>query len=176
MEYLSDISFSELSKHFLSQLTWLDNSFGRAWRIAKTQREKDYYFPAVYRDDNNYIDVSPDQKLGNFSFFQINDPNRYENYGDAFGKLTYNVSIIFWFDLRKIPGAERRNTEMVKDQILKTIYSTPFTSSNINITNIYETARNIYREYNIEEIDNQFLMQPFAGFRFEGELIIQQIC
>jgi hypothetical protein len=46
----------------------------------------------------------------------------------------------------------------------------------IVINRIYELAENVYRGFTLDEIDNQFLMHPFAGFRFAGELGIDETC
>ena len=43
-------------------------------------------------------------------------------------------------------------------------------------TAIYELAENVYRGFTLDEIDNQFLMHPFGGFRFEGVLSVNQPC
>ena len=44
------------------------------------------------------------------------------------------------------------------------------------INRIYENAESIFKEYTLDEIDNQFLMQPYCGFRFTGEIEIEEEC
>ena len=39
-----------------------------------------------------------------------------------------------------------------------------------------EGIKNIYRGYSLSEIDNQYLMHPFAGLRFDGILEFDEIC
>jgi hypothetical protein len=36
------------------------------------------------------------------------------------------------------------------------------------MSEIKKDAKNIYKEYSVNELDSQFLMQPFAGLRFDG--------
>jgi hypothetical protein len=50
------------------------------------------------------------------------------------------------------------------------------TGGRIILNRIYERAENIYRGYTLSEIDNQFLMHPFAGFRFDGILEFDELC
>jgi hypothetical protein len=41
---------------------------------------------------------------------------------------------------------------------------------------VYERAENVFEGYSLDEVDNQFLMQPFAGLRITGELIVDEEC
>ena len=80
--------------------------------------------------------------------------------------------------MRKVnPGVDNRNTEAIKAEIMKVING-GFLMKNgrIKITRIYENAENIYRGYSLDEVDNQYLMHPYGGFRFEGELHINENC
>jgi hypothetical protein len=44
------------------------------------------------------------------------------------------------------------------------------------VSRIYERAENVFRGYTMDEVDNQFLMSPFAGWRFDGLLTIKNDC
>ena len=46
----------------------------------------------------------------------------------------------------------------------------------IEINRIYELAENIYRGFSLDEVDNQFLMAPYGGFRFEGIMEVTETC
>jgi hypothetical protein len=87
-------------------------------------------------------------------------------------------SIIFWLDYRRIfNSADIRNKEEVKRQILDTLNGAfVLKEGTFKINKIYELAENIYRGFSLDEIDNQFLMHPYGGFRFEGELKVQETC
>ena len=77
---LIDRVLGNIQTGLMDNVDWLDVAFGRAQRIAKVIQGKRYYTPNVYaggtewRGDNDYIDVSPDANIGNFSFFWIDDP------------------------------------------------------------------------------------------------------
>lgn len=70
-----------------------------------------------------------------------------------------------------------RNLGDIKDQILKVLSRQLFlTEGRIQIEKIWELAENIYEGFTLVETDNQFLMHPYAGFRFEGTLTYTQPC
>ena len=67
----------------------------------------------------------------------------------------------------------------VKAQILRVLNGRAgwhLTGGRIVLNKIYERAENIYRGYTLSEIDNQFLMHPFSGFRFDGLLEFDELC
>lgn len=169
----------------MDNVDWLDVAFGRAQRIVKMINGKRYYTPNVYvgsddyRGENDYLDVSPDANIGNFSFFWIDDPQDVEWIPKAQSGMKYPFSLIVWFDLRKVyPGQlDNRNTEALKNEIL-TVLNGGFwlKEGTITVNKIYELAENVYRGFTLDEVDNQFLMHPFGGFRFDGVLSVVQPC
>lgn len=174
---LVDRVIADIQKGLVENLGWLDHAFGRAQRIAKVINNKKYFVPSVYAGGNEYLEVSPDANIGNFCFFQMEDPQTMQWQPGIRGSITSNYSLIFWFDTGKITGAENRNTEFVKAQVLKTLNGGFWLrSGRINVTRIYDQAENIYRGYSLDEIDNQFLMHPYAGFRLSGDLFINESC
>ena len=96
------------------------------------------------------------------------------------GEITAPFALIVWFDLTRVyDEAANRNTEYIKAQILRVLNGRAgwhLTGGRIVLNRIYERAENIYRGYSLSEVDNQFLMHPFAGFRFEGNLQFEELC
>ena len=85
-----------------------------------------------------------------------------------------------WFDLRRVYGqAANRNTERLKADIIKIINGRNgwrLSHGRVEVNRVYEQAENIYRGYSLQEVDAQYLMHPFAGFRFDGTLMYDEIC
>lgn len=181
-----DRVIGEIQTGLAANLAWLNAAFGRAQRLSKEMNGKRIITPNVYcgglqgRGDNDYLEVSPDSRIGNFSFFLVDDPQRIDWNPGQETEFTVPFSLIFWFDLRTIfNSATNRNTEYVKAQILRVLNGRSgwaLRDGRITINRCYEQAANIYRGFSLEEIDNQFLMHPYAGFRFEGELTFDEIC
>ena len=176
---LLDRIIGNIQTGLVDNLPWLDKAFGRAERLVKYDgNRKRYFTPCVYVGRNDYIEVTPDANIGNFSFFWIDDPQDVSWESGVSIGLKTTFSLIFWFDFRKIfNDASDRNKEAVKRQILDVLNGGFWLKhGRLKITKVYELAENIYRGFSLDEIDNQFLMHPYGGFRFEGELSIGETC
>ena len=173
----------------LGKLSWLDLTFGRVQKLVKDVNGISIYYPAYYMDSGEYKSMLPDQGLGNFAFFIIDDPQ-----GVAWNKngksiISCPFSLVVWYDLSKINGEPSlRNTETVKQILLNAIHRTliPDEGSSVSIENIYEKAENIYKGFTnavgmakgqaSSEVSSQFMMQPFNAIRFEGTLKYRESC
>jgi len=161
-----------------NKLSWLDYSFGQSQRLVTTKDGKDYFYPGIHLGKEKYLNVLPDQNLGNYSFFIIEDPQNIDFRAHTSNNVRLKYSLVFWFNLNKVfPSVTDRNTEALKAQILKIMTRQLFlTWGRVDVRQIYELADNIYKGFSLKEIDSQFLMQPYGGFRFEGEMIFTEDC
>ena len=176
---LLDRVIGDMQKGLADNLPWLDYAFGRAERLVKLNaNQKRDYTPNVYAGGNDYREVSPDSGLGNFCFFWVGDPQEVNMEAGVDVGIKTQFSIIFWFDYRKVYNdAGNRDKEGLKRQILDVLNGGfLLRSGSFRINKVYELAENIYRGFSLDEIDNQFLMHPYGGFRFEGELSIGETC
>jgi hypothetical protein len=153
-----------------ANLPWLDYSFGRSQKLVTKKDKKDYFYPGIHLGDEKYINVFPDQSLGNFSFMAFEDPEDIDVKLKPYIKVTKNFSLIFWFNIDKIFEDQKdRNLETVKLQILTVLNTKMFLNKGrISMSTIQEDAKNIYKGYSINELASQFLMHPYAGLRFDG--------
>ena len=184
---LVDSVIAELQQILVANFGWLDAAFGRSQRLTKMINGKRIITPNVFcggwngHGENDYIEVSPDSKIGNFSFFEVTDPEIVDwNYRQLMDIET-PFALIFWFDTRRVFGeASNRDLSHLKNEILSLLNGHTgmllHNGGHLVINKIYERAENIYRGYTLSEIDNQYLMHPFAGFRFEGTIKIMQPC
>lgn len=181
-----DRVLGEIQRGLTGGLDWLDAAFGRCQRIVKTIDGKRYITPNVYcgglegKGKNDYIEVSPDSHIGNFSFFVIHDPQIVDTFAGQPAEIKAPFSLIFWFDLRTIFGSDtNRNTELIKAQIMKILNGRTawhLQGGRIIINKTYEQAQNIYSGFTLDENDNQFLMHPFGGLRFDGIIEYTEYC
>lgn len=180
-----DKVIGQIQQGLVENISWLDVAFGRAQRLTKNVEGRSVITPNVYcggwngHGENDYIEVSPDAKIGNFAFFEVEDPQTIE-VSTWIRQITTPFALIVWFDLTRVYGVpDNRNTEYLKAQILKVLNGRGgwhLGDGRIVLNQIYERAENIYRGYTLSEIDNQFLMHPFDGFRFEGTLQFDELC
>lgn len=174
---LIDAVIGGIQPQLLARLSWLDYSFGRAQKIVKEVKGKRLLIPSVYAGKNNYFETTPDQNIGNFCFWWIEDPQ--EVYQQPWPvQLKVKFSLIFWFNLAKVYNENsNRDTESLKLQVIESLLQhVRVRDGSITLNRVYEQAENIYRGFTLDEANNQFLIHPFSGFRFEGVLTINNLC
>lgn len=174
---LLDKVITELQRGLADRLPWLNHSFGKAERLVKMIDGRKVYTPNIYIGKNEYELLAPDDYLGNFSFFTIDDPQEISWSVGETSEIKSPFSLIVWVDMRKIQDVDNRDTESVKRQILRSLNGEiRLRHGSITINKIYERAENIFRGFTLDEIDNQFLMSPFMGWRFEGLMKVDDDC
>ncbi|MBR5672189.1 MAG: hypothetical protein IKX02_01970 [Spirochaetales bacterium] len=141
-----------------------------------------YVSPAYYQADSNYpndyLELLPDQKLGNYCFFWSLDPEKYEFVPRRPGIIHSPVALIFWFDTREVFQASNcRDLESLKLSILKVVSrDLRLSKGRLSVHKIYNHGPNIFKEFTLDEIDSQALLHPYAGLRFEGEITFDEPC
>jgi len=174
-----DAAIQDVQVKLANGLSWLDASFGRAYTGSRKVENKDVFYPEVYQGKKEYLDVSPNDNLIAQSFFDLKDPQEFERMGlYQDGQFTSNISIIFWMNLDRVKKAgtytySHRFTEELKAQILNVL---KLHCPNFILNKIYEEADEVYRGYTMDHVKQQTLKHPFAGFRFEGQLIFNEQC
>lgn len=180
-----DKVLGEIQKGLWDNLDWLNVAFGRAQRLTKEQKNKKIITPNVYcggwngHGPNDYIEVSPDSKIGNFSFFVTDDPQTIDP-GPWARTIKTPFALIVWFNLTRVYNTPtNRNTEYLKAQVLRVLNGRAgwhLQNGHISVTRIYEQNENIYKGFTLSEIGNQYLMHPYGGFRIEGILEYDELC
>jgi len=174
-----DRAIVQIQDRLKEKLSWLDHSFGISQRLVTKRDMKDFFYPGVHIGKGTYINVLPDQGLGNFSFIILRDPQSISHTPGTYTKIQSNIGIVFWFDLKNLfPSSDDRNIEVVKRQILDVLTKQLFltTGSLGPVIEISQNAENVYKGYSLKEVDSQFLMQPYAGLRFDCNLFITEEC
>lgn len=178
--YLCDKVITELQDILTVGLPWLQEAFGRAERLVKTIEGKRYYTPNIYCGDNQYESLLPDDRRGCYSFFVIAEPQEIQQMVQTEIRVHYPFSLIVWVDMRQVERVmhlpDERNTEYIKEQVLSVLESAHLRKGRIALSKIYERAENIFQGFTLDEVDNQYLMSPFAGLRLTGEIVITNDC
>lgn len=161
----------------LGELSWLNHIFGRSERLVQVQDGRKVYTPNVYRGGNEYIQLLPDNTaLGNYCFFVLDEPQVVSLPMGLQNRLKAPFALVVWVDMRTVENNDARNTEYVKEELLKTIRRAWLRHGAVSVEKVYQRAENVFEGYSLDEVDNQFLMQPFAGLRITGELIVDEEC
>ena len=172
-----DLALLDLQSGLLSGLPWLNHAFGKATRKKEidpngTKFSKNIVFPAVYIGGKDYRKCFPDQHLKNFSFFVIASKQNISHVGRKIQDYTADIGLIFWYDLRLIypDDWQSRTNEHVKSEVVEVIKKIKRPGLTYTMDHFEDYGERIYAEFTDTEIDNQFLMRPFGGFRINGEI------
>ena len=176
-EQLFDMVIGSIEAGLEQNLPWLTNIYGRAERLVKEQGGVRRYTPNWYKGGDDYELLLPDQGLGNFCFFVMDEPEDVAwNVGER-SRLQAWFSLIVWLDMRTVEDSDERNTEAVKAQVLRALNGgIRMRHGAFRIDEIYTKAENVFQGFTTDEVDNQFLMSPFCGFRFHGVLNVMDVC
>jgi len=191
---LLDKILQDMQKSLMNRLKWLNCAFGRAYKLVEHRPDGNkFIYPAMYNGNGEYVSLLPNDNFGNFSWFDIYDPQKITEVVQSLPQYTFSGAIIFWYDLSSIYKDETvMHTEEVKDEIMR-VLTTPgliTTTGKLVINDIYERFENIYKGYSIEkiynnytykgegiqDIDKQFFMYPYAGIRIEFTLTTRELC
>lgn len=162
----------------LGELSWLNHVFGRSERLVKMKDGMRQYTPNVYRGKDEYISLLPDNTwLGNYCFFVMDEPQTVSLPMGLQNRVKAPFSLIVWVDMRAVGATyDDRNTEHLKELLIKTVRRAWVRHGNVTVEKVYEKAENVFSGYSLDEVDNQYLMSPFAGFRLTGEMQIDEEC
>lgn len=175
--HLFDKVITEIEQGIEARIPWMDNIFGRAETLTKEQNGKRYKSPNWYKSNDEYIQLLPDDmQLGNYCFFVLNEPNEIDNEQGNTALLKTDFAVIFWLDMRRAETEDTRDTEGIKEDILSVLNSVLLREGRVKFNRIYERPENVFRGYDYDIVDNQFMMSPFVAFKFEGEMLIKETC
>lgn len=174
---MADRAVGHIQDGLAAAFPWLDAVYGIAERLVSDDGRR-RYTPNVYAGGNEYTSILPDSGVGNYCYFWLADPQEVEQgRAGAQRRITSDLSLIVWFDIRDVPGAENRNRERVKADLLRVLNGGfPMPYGRFSVSRVYGLAENIFKEFTMDEVDNQFLMQPYCGFRFDGVLTVLEDC
>ena len=191
---LLDKILQDMQKSLMNRLKWLNCAFGRAYKLVEHRPDGNkFIYPAMYNGNGEYVSLLPNDNFGNFSWFDIYDPQKITEVVQSLPQYTFSGAVIFWYDLSSIYEDETvMHTEEVKDEIMR-VLTTPgliTTTGKLVINDVYERFENIYKGYSIEkiynnytykgegiqDIDKQFFMYPYAGIRIEFTLTTRELC
>lgn len=191
---LLDKVIQDIQKTLSQKLKWLNYAFGRAYKLVEHKSDgSKFIYPAAYVGNSEYASLLPNDNFGNFCWFDIYDPQEIIAAAQSLPQFVFSGAIVFWFNLDTIfPDAEAMYTEEIKDEIVQVLTGPGLIKNQgrLTINKIFERFENIYKGYALEKIydnytykgegiqaiDKQFFMHPYAGLRFEFDMITRELC
>ncbi len=156
-------------------LPWLDNAYGKAYTLVSSDN---YLYPAAHVAGNEYISLLPNDMLGNYLFFELEDPSTIVPLSQIRSTTKFRVNLVVWFNLENIYGIieDKILSDDIKEDIIQALASRFYSNAFISISEIYENAENIFKRYSLKQVDTQFLMLPYYGFKFVLDIIERKVC
>lgn len=191
---LLDKVIQDIQKTLSQKLKWLNYAFGRAYKLVEHKSDgSKFIYPAAYVGNSEYASLLPNDNFGNFCWFDIYDPQEIIAAAQSLPQFVFSGAIVFWFNLDTIfPDTEAMYTEEIKDEIVQVLTGPGLIKNQgrLTINKIFERFENIYKGYALEKIydnytykgegiqaiDKQFFMHPYAGLRFEFDMITRELC
>lgn len=191
---LLDKVIQDIQKTLSQKLKWLNYAFGRAYKLVEHKSDgSKFIYPAAYVGNSEYASLLPNDNFGNFCWFDIYDPQEIIAAAQSLPQFVFSGAIVFWFNLDTIfPDADAMYTEEIKDEIVQVLAGPGLIKNQgrLTINKIFERFENIYKGYALEKIydnytykgegiqaiDKQFFMHPYAGLRFEFDMITRELC
>lgn len=168
---LFDAVVAPIQRHLGEYLPWLDHIFGVCEVLTDVKNGNSFTSANVYKGKGQYEQIMPCKELGNFAFFFLRDPQRYDS---TMQRISSPFSLVIWYDMRNVsPMVDERNREDIKAQILGVLN---LLRGKFEIEDIYENPKNIFGEFSYDFKQNQCLMSPYAGLRIDGTLTARVDC
>ena len=191
---LLDKVIQDIQETLAEKLEWLNYAFGRAYKLVEHGSDgSKFIYPAAYIGNSEYVSLLPNDNFGNFCWFDLYDPQEITAVVQSLPQFTFSGAIVFWLDLNSIfPDSNAMYTEEIKDEIVRVLTGPGLiqTEGRLTVTKVYERFENIYKGYSLERIynnyaykgeeiqsiDKQFFMHPYAGLRFEFNMTTRELC
>jgi hypothetical protein len=173
---LADRFCAQMNTHLLTELTWLDNAYGKAYRRHRIIGEELFTYPAIFAGDD-YESMMPDERHENFVWWDFTKPYRIISDAQNIAwRIETEASAVFFVDLSTIyPSADYHTGEALKSAIAAA-FSGANTDGMISFDEISENWEEVYPGYSLPEGGYAYLMHPFYAVRFTGTVIMYSQC
>lgn len=154
----------------LATLSWLEFSFGRAFKQFKLVDGAKVSFPAIFQElDKDYYNAFPNDHLKSYSFVFV-DPSLVTEWNvKRIHMIEHSVSIIVFFDLQEIDTAlNYRFTEKLKEDVIFVL--SDLAPKSLEINNITDDIEEVFNDFSVSEIKSEFLELRFGAFKFDCTL------
>lgn len=165
-----------------TNLLWLTNSYGRAYRHIKRKDGGLMYVPEVYvgikKGVPTYTPMTPDNDKKGMCFFSVGK-EEIDFSENEYNFISHSVGIVFWVNLKSINN-NLLSTELFTQNLIsevRSILTRKLVGANykLEIENVVREFGEVYREYSIQEEEN-YLVAPFQAFRFNCNVKFRENC
>lgn len=169
----------DFNKKMLTRLDWLTGAYGKAQVLNRLdEKKRSIKYPAIYTGNGSeYISVLPKEAYGNFSFWDMQEAYEIDWIDNQMQVIEAKFGLVVWLNINQVLEAdEKRNLESIKEEVMDCFIKNRVLNARIKLTGITEKNEEIYKGYSIKEVEQQYLMHPFAALRFNGKMRIEKLC
>jgi hypothetical protein len=173
----------DLQTHLDTELVWLTNGMGRAYRLSKVRTNQTTVFlPEVYLGVANrydYFAATPDNDKQGQNIFFVGDAILPDQQKGFYGWLEYEVGIIFNANLELIDSAllvsEDFTEHLIQDVREALIRDLVGKSYRLNIDSITREFDDVYAEFDVSR-DRGIAHAPLTHFRVNCTIQFREDC
>lgn len=177
-----DLAINDLQSHLDTQLTWLTNGMGRAYRMAKVETNRAAIFlPEVYlgTDQYKYFAATPDNDKQAQSIILAGNRGYPSQQLGFYGWKEFDVSIIFNANLKTINSALLETDKFTEHLIIDVenalIRDLLGRSYRLTINSVTEEFEEVYAEFDVSN-DRGIQYAPMTHFRFNCTMLLREVC
>ncbi len=152
----------------LGTLSWLEKSFGRAFKATRLKAGRKVNYPAIFQEwKKDYYDAFPNDNITSYSFIYP-DPSEVTEYGNkGIHQIERNISIILFFNLVKIDAntLQYRFTEKLKEDVI--IKLATLKPNKLLINRITDDVEEVFNDFTVDEIKSEYLQDKYGALKFE---------
>lgn len=156
----------------LATLSWLEKSFGRAFKDFRIVDGRKVSYPAIFQEwKKDYYDAFPNDNIKSYSFIYA-DPSEITEYKPKHQLIDRNISIILFFDMEKIDNTFKYPfVEKLKEDVLIALSS--ISSGSLEVENITDEVEEVFNDFSISEIKAEFLKTRYGALKFDCKIFYQ---
>lgn len=151
----------------MSTLSWLEFSFGRAFKQFKLTKGTKVSFPAIFQElGKDYYNAFPNDNIISHSFVFVDPEVVTEWNTKRIHQIEHDISIIVFFNLEKIDNTlTYRFTEKLKEDVIFVLSN--LKPDRLEVNNIIDGVEESFNDFSISEIESEFLKLRYGAFKFE---------
>ena len=178
-----DAAIIDILSELNTNLSWLDNGYGRAYKNADARNGGILFFPEVYLGTQNnsqrYLNVTPDNDKGGSCFFFVSRETITEFQTGQYGFLNYQMAIIFSCNMELIQS-NLLNTEYYQQNLIaevRNVLSRQLLGKSYQLTlqSVEYLIENVFAEFDIQNT-NEVEKAPFTHFRVNCSVVLPEQC
>lgn len=151
----------------MDKITWLELSFGRAFKHSRLVSGTKVFYPAIFQAKNkDYYDAYPNDHIKSYSFVFVDPSSVVEFNVKRLHNIDQDISVIVFFDMEQIDDTlNERISEKLKEDVIFALSS--LKANRLQINSITDDVEEAFSDFTPSEIKAQFLKSKYGAFKFD---------